>query len=213
MKQVNEREGSYPFFPLADRVIYITRGFHAEEGDAGLTLPEWLEALERVDELTLDERFEIRNPHTEKIEKWIERGRTRCISSDGQPGWFCYLPRHISATVRKRLPSVRLLDRYIKVLEVVGKSPSLGEWREYVKGNRYLRLEEKFMMEGKSVSAPGKAVTLAKSGGVILFRPSAIFIYFGHSPYETETPDPVFLAVARKVAGLLKAEVITEGFM
>jgi len=213
MNPVKEREGSYPFFPLADRIIYITRGFEAEEGDEGLTLPEWLVALDQVDELTLDERFEIRNPHTEKIEKWIERGRTRCISSEGRPGWFCYMPRHISATVAKRLPSVRMLGRYNKVLEVVGKSPSLSEWREYVKENPYLRLDEKFMMEGKSVSAPGWAVTLAKSGGVILFRPSAIFIYFGHSPYETETPDPAFLAVARKIARLLKAEVITEGFL
>jgi hypothetical protein len=213
MNQAHRLEASYPYFPLSDRVIYITRGFQAEEVDAGLILPEWLEALEQVAELTLDERYEIRNPHTEKVERYIERGRSRCISSGGQPEWFSYMPRHISATVAKKLPSIRLFDRFEKVLSAVGRNPSLRAWREYVKGNRYLRLEEKVTIEGKSLSVPGRAVTLSKSGGAIVFRPSAIFIYFGDSPYETETPDHVFLAVARKIAGLLKAEVNTKGFL
>ena len=75
-------KGSYPFFPLSDRVIYITRGFQAEERNLGLPLREWLEALEQVTELTLAERYEIRNPHTQKVEKWTFSLRSRNPGSD-----------------------------------------------------------------------------------------------------------------------------------
>jgi hypothetical protein len=160
----------------------------------------------------LDQRYEIRNPHTEKIEAWKVRGRARCVSSNGQPEWFSYMPRHISATIAKKLPSMRLLGRFEKALAAVGKNPSLNAWREYVAANRYLCLEESFTMAGKTVSVPGRAVTTAKSGGPIVFRPSAVFTYFGPSPYESQTPDPVLFNVAEKIARLLDANVVTRGF-
>jgi len=213
MNSINIIEGTYPYFPLSDRVIYVTRGFQAEARDAGLTLSEWLDARTQVPGLTVDEHCETRNPHTEMVEKWIERGRTRCISSGGQPGWFSYMSRHISATVAKKLPSIRLFDRFEKVLTAVGRNPSLSAWREYVSGNRYLRLEETVTMAGISVTVPGRAVTLSKSGGAIVFRPAAVFIYFGDSPYEAETPDPAFLTAARKIAEHLGATVNTKGFL
>jgi hypothetical protein len=213
MNPATAMEGSYPYYSLSDRVIYITRGFRAEADGTGLTLADWLDTLEQMDELIPDERCEIRNPHTEKTEVWNERGRARCVSSSGQPGWFSFMPRHISATVAKKLPSVRLIDRFEKILKTVGRNPSLDAWRDYVKKNRYLRLSETAAVGGKAVCFPGRAVTLAKSGGIIAFRPSAIFIYYGPSPLTRDTPDPVFLAVAQKAARLLRAKVNTKGFL
>jgi len=212
MSRIHRVEGSYPYYALSDRALYVTRGAKAEEDETGITLEEWLAVLGRLDELTLDERYEIKNPHTEEVETWIERGRARCLSSDGEPGWFSYMPRHLSNIVAKRLPSIRLMSRFEKVLKAVGGNPSLSVWREHVRGNRYLRLEERWTRDGKPVYLPGRAVTLAKSGGTILFLPSAVFVYFSPAPYEGEAPDSVFLAVSRRIARLLKARVVAQEF-
>jgi hypothetical protein len=212
MNAVHTIEGSYPYFKLTNRVVYITRGFEAEEHRRGLALSEWLEVIGGIAALTPDERYEIRNPHTEEILKYRERGRARCLSSTGQPQWFSYMPRHISANAGQRLPSLRLMDRFEKVVAAVGRHPSLGEWRDYVTASRYLNLAEHVTVGKSTVPLPGRTVTVAKSGGVIVFRPSSVFIYFGPSPYTTETPDAAFLEVSKEIAGRIDAEVITEGF-
>lgn len=205
--------GSYPYFRLARKAIYVTRGFEAEADDTGILLSEWLDVREKIPELSVDEAYEIRNPHTDTVEKWIQRGRTRLQASDGRHGWFSYMPRHISAQAGGKLPGVRLLNRFEKARAEAGGNPSLSEWREYVSSNRYLRLEETLTCRGKTISIPGRAVTVSKSGGAIVFRPSAAFIYFGPPPYKNEEPDPVFLDVSHKIAGLLHAGVNTDGFL
>lgn len=206
--EVREWAGSWPYYQLADRVVYVTRGLAAERREEGIELDEWRAVIAAEDVLSLEETYEITNPHTELVETWREPGRARCLASDGSPVFFGYMPRHVTAITDKKLPSIRLSSRLDKIKEELGAHPPLEAWRGYVEESRYLDPAEVWEEDGKTRRRPGRAVTKAKSGGLLIYRPSAVWAYYGPSPYEAQKPDKNVLAVARRVAGALGARVV-----
>ena len=138
-RPVDRTVDGVPYFANQDQFLYVIRGW--DEATPVIDLHEWLGHVDRDPELRRDEVFDQLNIHTDRIELWCEPGRSHWSRLPADE-WIHFAPSRVLYLFSRTFHGGPVRDRWARIVDKLGLSPSLSAWQAYVAEDRYLEMPD-----------------------------------------------------------------------